>query len=962
MILMARRLPRRPSYRTCSFRALRLLAAACLLSAAALAPVTAIAQTAVPPHNITGTAGDTTIEISWDDGVQPVETTYTIKLTSSWGLSDKRTYTDATSPFTANCLNNGATYAVAVHRAGEDHGGRGPEVTPASTLTAATVDPHGDGVLRVSWDDDGTTSYAVRYKNQALSNPRDLWEAPQRDVTSAHDITGLDSMLQHAVQLGKVTDTSCPQDQQIGWSDSVLAIPFLPPTELRLTGRNAAIRADWTLGATQAKHLVEYRKETDSEWIRVEDDNGREIWNRYTIPNLENGTSYVVRAGARYNGTEQWSETLETMPFDPENYPPVFSGEASASVAEGHTGTVLTATATHKNNETITFKLKDNNGVVTKDGAQFSITTGGVLTFDSAPDFDDPLDRDRNNVYLVDIVATSGTGASTRAVEREYAITVTNVAELPGKPDAPTVRTAGDNELAVSWTAPTYTGPPISGYALRYGTDGTTWTELVVGLKTAHSLTGLRSGVDYQIGVRAMNADGDGPWSDSSTGTPEGAVRLDATLTVGAVGANFGYNEPNEGALSDTSFSFRNVDYTINWVYSLQGSSYKGISFKTTPVIPVADMEVLTLVFYEDGAPRVISDLVWNSNSQRWVLELDESLGFSLNEKVRMRIIFNNPPKFDLYDRVGEVDENLDTSQVAFTIKATDLDSADSVRYHFVVDPDDGLAAKDGELFHFDGATGELRFKSVPDRERPIDRAGSGSRDTSDACDGGTGECNSIYQLHVLATSGTGIRQRTSPVQAFQIQIHDVEEPPARMAPPTVRLAGNNQLAASWTAPVNTGPDLSRYSIRYGTDPDNPVAWRSFSLSTSPLPLSSNLNNTTNGTPYYVQVRATNDEGNGEWSDSTRATPRAGAGMTVKASGSSLGFTVIAATTYGSLSPKTFSHGGNSYTVTELRTASDQVYLVVSPGLPTSTSNLELIFDDQVYRLGTDLTSTNGTH
>ena len=86
-------------------------------------------------------------------------------------------------------------------------------------------------------------------------------------------------------------------------------------------------------------------------------------------------------------------------------------------------------------------------------------------------------------------------------------------------PVAPTV-TAGDAALAVEWQVPPDGGPAIIGYNLRYSKDGTNWTNVSNLLDPYATLTGLDNGQQYQVQVRAVNADGDGPWSASGTGTP----------------------------------------------------------------------------------------------------------------------------------------------------------------------------------------------------------------------------------------------------------------------------------------------------------------------------------------------------------------------------------------------------------------------------------------------------------
>ena len=110
---------------------------------------------------------------------------------------------------------------------------------------------------------------------------------------------------------------------------------------------------------------------------------------------------------------------------------------------------------------------------------------------------------------------------------------------LPGAPVISTPIIAGDRSLTVAWRAPIETrGLMPIGYGLRYirtDADETVeadWTSVETIWKFGfepleYVLTGLTAGVQYDVQLRAFNADGTGPWSATATGTPStwGAVR-----------------------------------------------------------------------------------------------------------------------------------------------------------------------------------------------------------------------------------------------------------------------------------------------------------------------------------------------------------------------------------------------------------------------------------------------------
>ena len=60
------------------------------------------------------------------------------------------------------------------------------------------------------------------------------------------------------------------------------------------------------------------------------------------------------------------------------------------------------------------------------DAGAFSISSGGELTFNTSPDYENPTDADMDNVYMVTVMANDGTDDAMRMV----AVTVTNVDEL----------------------------------------------------------------------------------------------------------------------------------------------------------------------------------------------------------------------------------------------------------------------------------------------------------------------------------------------------------------------------------------------------------------------------------------------------------------------------------------------------------------------------------------------------
>ena len=134
------------------------------------------------------------------------------------------------------------------------------------------------------------------------------------------------------------------------------------------------------------------------------------------------------------------------------------------------------------------------------------------------------------------VAASGGDDASTSAAP---STPPAPPATAPAAPSAPMV-TAGDAQLEVSWAAPSDGGSAINDYDVRYRpVFFGTWTELPDSTRsaaTSATIPGLNNGTTYQVQVRAGNSVGDGPWSDSATGTPVGVPAAPAApgLTAGA--------------------------------------------------------------------------------------------------------------------------------------------------------------------------------------------------------------------------------------------------------------------------------------------------------------------------------------------------------------------------------------------------------------------------------------------
>ena len=100
----------------------------------------------------------------------------------------------------------------------------------------------------------------------------------------------------------------------------------------------------------------------------------------------------------------------------PTNNPPSINNtNMNISVVENQTS-AFTVNATDPNGDTLTYSLSGD------DASLLSISNQGVVTFNTAPDFENPSDGDANNVYKITVTVSDGSLNATANFE----ITVTN--------------------------------------------------------------------------------------------------------------------------------------------------------------------------------------------------------------------------------------------------------------------------------------------------------------------------------------------------------------------------------------------------------------------------------------------------------------------------------------------------------------------------------------------------------
>ena len=445
---------------------------------------------------------------------------------------------------------------------------------------------------------------------------------------------------------------------------------------------------------------------------------------------------------------------------------PSFTSPDSASVAENET-LAYTAVATDADGDDLTYSLSGT------DAALFTINLAtGEVRFRAAPDFEDPGDAGRDNVYNITVTASDDTNES----NHDVTITVTN--ENDNDPIFNSGNSAGvvenQNVDSVVYTA---MATDADGDTLSYSLSGADAARFTidpntgavrfiaspdfenpgdVGGNNVYDITVTASdddsSTDHDVAITVTNINDNTP---SFTSPDSVDVAEDETLAYTAVATDA------DG--DDLSYSLSGTDAALFTIDSNTGA----VSF-----IASSDFEDPGDV----GGDNVYDITVTASD--------DDS---STNHDVTITVTNenDNDPLFNSGNSAG-VAENQNVDSVVYTAMATDADE-DSLTY--------SLSGTDAARFTIDPNTGAVRFIASPDFENPDDAGG-----------------DNVYNITVTASDDDNSTDHDVAITVTNIN----DNTPSFTSPDSVDVAEDETLAYTAVATDADGDDLT-YSLS-GTD------------------------------------------------------------------------------------------------------------------------------------------------
>ena len=425
------------------------------------------------------------------------------------------------------------------------------------------------------------------------------------------------------------------------------------------------------------------------------------------------------------------------------------------------------------------------------------------------------LDYETRSSYSVTVVAQDSEGASDSI---DVTIEVTNANEPPSFGTTSTTRSVAENtEPGQAIGDPVAATDPDSGDTLIYSLGGADVAAFGIDEASGQLLTS--AALDYETrssySVTVVAQDSEGA-SDSIDVTIEVTnanepPSFGTTSTTRSVAEN---TEPGR-AIGDP-VAATDPDSGDTLIYSLGGADVAafGIDEASGQLLTSAALDYETRSSY--SVTVVAQDSEGASDSIDVTIEVTNA---------------NEPPSFDSPSATRSVAENTPAAQpIGDPVAAMDPDTGDTLRY--------SLSGADVASFDIDVTSGQLLTKVSLDHE-----------------------ARSRYAVTVTVQDARGAIDTID----VAISVTDENEPPDAPAAPTFPSVTDEILTVRWMAPATDGrPYITSYDLRYRAGTDSSFTDGPEDVADTTAMISGLSPNTA----YHVQVRATNDEGDGPWSAS----------------------------------------------------------------------------------------------
>ena len=501
-----------------------------------------------------------------------------------------------------------------------------------------------------------------------------------------------------------------------------------------------------------------------------------------------NSNDYKVRIAARAGGnTVNHDFTVRVTNLLEQ---PVINSAESASVPE-NTGTAYTATvADAAQKDAVQFSLAP--GLLENDQFNIDATTGAV-TFSTAPNFENPGDSDKNNVYVIELTATAGgTSSATKLVS----IRVTDVNEVPAFTSGTAV-SVKERTPGVIYTA-TATDPDAGNnitFALTAGAADFNLSGDKVSFITPPTFNSTTASENIKTFTLTATDDASPALSATQTVTVTITDEPDETPPV-FVSGNGTADARGHKATATVSVKERTPASTIIYIGTATDDREGEITYELTTGDATFSRE--------GGSVRFKTSPTFNSttasaNTKTFTLTARDQANNTATQTVTVTITDETDDTAPTFTSAAtaSVEENTGTSKVVYTATANEPAT-------FSAATATGTSgANDNDLFNV-YPSGAVTFKAMPNFENPTGM----NKNNTDAT-------KNDYVLHLHATDTAN--NKTATHLTLTITVTDVDPEPAYTDPYTgmafEKVEHGNFTRGSNTITLTSGYYIGKYEV-----------------------------------------------------------------------------------------------------------------------------------------------------
>ncbi|MFK7996126.1 MAG: cadherin domain-containing protein [Granulosicoccus sp.] len=479
---------------------------------------------------------------------------------------------------------------------------------------------------------------------------------------------------------------------------------------------------------------------------------------------------YVVEVQVSDGAGGNTTQTI-TVSVTDVNESPVISSSATFSVVEDTTA-VGQVVATDNDVPADTLSYSISGGA---DNALFSIDASGNLSFQAAPNFDNPSDANTDNDYVVEVQVSDGAGGNTT---QTITVSVTDVNEAPVISSANTFSVV-ENNTAVGQVVATDNDVPADtlSYSISGGADGALFSIDASGNLSFQSApdfdnpSDANTDNDYVVEVQVSDGAGGNTTQTitvSVTDVNESPViSSSATFSVVENTTTIGQVVATDNDVPADTLSYSISGGADSALFSIDASG--NLSFQSAPDF--------------DNPTDADTD-----NDYVVEVQVSDSQGGNTTQTITVSVTdVNETPVISSTNTFSVVENNAAVGQVV----ATDNDvPMDTLSYSI-------SGGADSALFSID-ASGNLSFQLAPDFDNPSDA-----------------NTDNDYVVEVQVSDGAG----GNTTQTTTVSVTDVNEAPVISSSATFSVVENTTNVGEVVATDNDVPaDTLSYSISGGAD------------------------------------------------------------------------------------------------------------------------------------------------